>query len=171
LVKHPDLEPGRRDEQVELADLYHTVLDHADARGKGLPLDRERSLLSESYREFDGGENAFVEYHRSVVELNQLENKASAAGIELDENSRFYSRMRAARRPDGKYIHNERIADEAYRLDSDPEELESLAGDDDPVIAEIEAALSEFEENRDAWGTVEGEDVLSEMGADATQRR
>ncbi|EMA52902.1 sulfatase-like hydrolase/transferase [Halococcus thailandensis] len=170
LVKHPDLEPGRRDEQVELADLYHTVLDHADARGKGLPLDRDRSLLSESYREFDGGENAFVEYHRPVVELNQLENKASAAGIELDENSRFYSRMRAARRPDGKYIHNERIADEAYRLDSDPDELADRTGDEDPVIAELESALSAFEHDRDDWGSVEGEEVLSEMGDDAKQR-
>src|SRR5699024_985056 len=157
--------------QVELVDLYHTVLDHAGARGKDVPLDPDRSLLSSSYREFDGGENAFVEYRRPVVGLNQLENKASAAGTEIPGKSRFFSRMRAARRPAGKYIHNERIADEAYRLDSDPEELESLAGDDDPVIAEIEAALSEFEENRDAWGTVEGEDVLSEMGADATQRR
>lgn len=170
MVKHPDLEPGRRDEQVELVDLYHTVLDHADARGKGLPLDRDRSLLSESYREFAGGENAFVEYHRPVVELNQLENKASAAGIELDEESRFYSRMRAARRPDGKYIHNERIADEAYRLDSDPEELADRTGDEDPVIAELESALSAFEHDRDDWGSVEGEEVLSEMGDDAKQR-
>src|SRR5699024_9863457 len=134
------------------------------------PLDRERSLLSESYREFDGGENAFVEYHRPVVELNQLENKASAAGIELDENSRFYSRMRAARRPDGKYIHNERIADEAYRLDGDPDELADRTGDEDPVIAELESALSAFEHDRDDWGSVEGEEVLSEMGDDAEQR-
>lgn len=170
MVKHPDLDPGQYDKQVELVDLYHTVLDHAGARGKDVPLDPDRSLLSSSYREFDGGENAFVEYHRPVVELNQLENKASAAGIEIPEKSRFYSRMRAARRPDGKYIHNERIADEAYRLDSDPDELENLAGEDDPMIAEIEAALSEFEENRDAWGTVEGEEVLSEMGDDAKQR-
>ncbi|WP_256685684.1 sulfatase-like hydrolase/transferase [Halococcus qingdaonensis] len=170
MVKHPNLDPGRRDEQVELADLYHTVLDHADARGKGLPLDCDRSLLSESYREFAGGENAFVEYHRPVVELNQLENKASAAGIEIDENSRFYSRMRAARRPDGKYIHNERIADEAYRLDSDPDELADRTGDEDPVIAELESALSAFEHDRDDWGSVEGEEVLSEMGDDAKQR-
>ena len=170
MVKHPDLEPGRRDEQVELVDLYHTVLDHADARGKGLPLDRDRSLLSKSYREFDGGENAFVEYHRPVVELNQLENKASAAGIDISENSRFYSRMRAARRPEGKYIHNERIADEAYRLDSDPAELEDRTGEGDPVIAELESALREFERDRDDWGTVEGDEVLSGMGDDAKQR-
>jgi arylsulfatase A-like enzyme len=170
MVKHPDLDAGRRDEQVELVDLYHTVLDHADAQGKGVPLDPDRSLLSETYREFDGGENAFVEYHRPVVELNQLENKASAAGIDLPGDSRFYSRMRAARRPDGKYIHNERIADEAYRLDSDPDELDDRHGDDDPIIEELEDALREFERDRDGWGTVEGEEVLSEMGDDAKQR-
>jgi arylsulfatase A-like enzyme len=170
MVKHPDLDAGRRDDQVELHDLYHTVLDHAGARGKGVPLDPERSLLSESYRAFDGGENAFVEYHRPVVELNQLENKASAAGIDLDEDSRFYSRMRAARRPDGKYVHNERIADEAYRLDSDPDEIENVLDEDDLVIADLEAALGAFERDRDDWGTVEGEEVLSEMGDDAKQR-
>jgi arylsulfatase A-like enzyme len=170
MVKHPDMDAGRRDEQVELQDLYHTVLDHAGARGKGVPLDPERSLLSDSYREFDGGENAFVEYHRPVVELNQLENKASAAGIDISEDSRFYSRMRAARRPDGKYVHNERIADEAYRLDSDPGEREDISGSEDPVIDALESALQEFEHDRDDWGTVEGEEVLSEMGDDAKQR-
>jgi arylsulfatase A-like enzyme len=170
MVKHPGLDAGRRDEQVELQDLYHTVLDHAGARGKGVPLAPERSLLSEDYREFDGGENAFVEYHRPVVELNQLENKASAADIDISEDSRFYSRMRAARRPDGKYVHNERIADEAYRLDSDPEELEDISGGEDPVIDALESALGEFERDRDDWGSVEGEEVLSEMGDDAKQR-
>ena len=173
MVKHPDLEPGRYDEQVELVDLYHTVLDHAGARGKGVKLDPSRSLLSESYREFADGENAFVEYYRPVVELNQLESKAAEAGIDLPKNSRFYSRMRAARRPDAKYVHNERIPDEAYRLDSDPGETENLAEGDDPAIAAVADALSEFEEERDPWGTVEGgsdDEVLSEMGGDAKQR-
>ncbi|WP_435077545.1 sulfatase [Halococcus sp. AFM35] len=170
MVKHPELDAGRYEKQVELQDLYHTVLDHAGAEGKGLPLDPERSLLSDDYRAFDGGENAFVEYHRPVVELNQLENKASAAGIDLDEDSRFYSRMRAVRRPAGKYIHNERIADEAYRLDSDPDEIENVRGGEDPVIEDLESALREFERERDDWGAVEGEEVLSEMGDDAKQR-
>ncbi len=170
MVKHPELDAGRYEKQVELQDLYHTVLDHAGVEGKGLPLDPERSLLSDDYRAFEDGENAFVEYHRPVVELNQLENKADAAGIDLDEDSRFYSRMRAARRPDGKYIHNERIADEAYRLDSDPNEIENVRGGEDPVIAELESALGEFERDRDDWGAVEGEEVLSEMGDDAKQR-
>jgi hypothetical protein len=78
--------------------------------------------------------------------------------------------MRAARRPDGKYVHNERIADEAYRLDSDPDEIENVLDEDDLVIADLEAALGAFERDRDDWGTVEGEEVLSEMGDDAKQR-
>ena len=47
MVKHPDLEPGRYDEQVELVDLYHTVLDHAGVSGSDStrPLEEARSLL------------------------------------------------------------------------------------------------------------------------------
>jgi arylsulfatase A-like enzyme len=170
MVKHPDLDAGRYNQQVELTDLYHTVLDHAGAEGQGVPLDPERSLLSDSYRNFEGGENAFVEYYQPVVELNQLENKASDAGIDLSRDSRFYSRMRAARRPDGKYIHNERIADEAYRLDTDPDEIEDVRDEDDPLITELADALRQFENDRDGWGSVEDDEVLSEMGDDAKQR-
>ncbi|NIX25312.1 MAG: sulfatase-like hydrolase/transferase, partial [Actinobacteria bacterium] len=85
LVKHPELDRERRDDQVELLDLYHTVLDHAgvEAPDATVPLDRARSLLDAGYREFDDAEHAYVEYSRPVVELNQLESKAAAAGIEL----------------------------------------------------------------------------------------
>jgi len=192
LVKHPDLEAGRDDETtVELQDLYHTVLDHtgAPADAGGEPLDRARSLLSADYREFaavdDPGSRArfdahdagdldsygFVDYHRPVVELNQLESKASAAGITLDTDSRFYSRMRAARRPDGKYIRNERIPDEAYRLDTDPDELDDLAGGDDAVLDATEEALVAFESEIDGeWADVDDEDVLEDMGDEAKDR-
>ncbi|HET7324151.1 MAG TPA: sulfatase, partial [Halococcus sp.] len=85
-------------------------------------------------------------------------------------DSRFYSRMRAARRPEGKYIHNERIPDEAYRLDSDPDEIENIHGEDDPVIAGLKDTLAEFEGDRDGWEAVEDEEVLSDMGDDAKQR-
>ena len=167
MVKHPDLDAGRYDEQVELIDCYHTVLDHAGVDGRGVPLDAERSLLGEGFRD---DPNAFVEYYRPVVELNQLEGKASDAGIDLPKDSRFYSRMRAARRPAGKYVHNERIADEAYRLDEDPGETENVRGTDDPVIEGLETALGEFEADREAWTDVEGDAVLSGMGEDAKQR-
>ncbi|MFB6170972.1 MAG: sulfatase, partial [Haloarculaceae archaeon] len=170
LVKHPDLPAGRRDDQVELLDCYHTVLDHVGAEGQGEPLDPDRSLLSDTYREFEGSEYAYVEYHRPVVELKQLENKAAAAGIELDERSRFYSRMRAARRVDGKYIRNERIPDEAYRLDDDPGETEPV-GTDDGVVADVEAALAAFEADVGGeWDEVGDDDVLSDMSDDARSR-
>jgi arylsulfatase A-like enzyme len=184
LVKHPDLEPKRREDQVELIDLYHTVLDHAgvEARDATQPFDPTRSLLSENYRDFAAGpdherrvaidsEYAFVEYYRPVVELKQLENKADAAGIDLDEDSRFYSRMRAARRPDGKYVRNERIVDECYRLDEDPGETENLVGTGDPFVSEIESTLATFEERAGGeWKTVDDEDVLDEMSDDAKDR-
>jgi arylsulfatase A-like enzyme len=189
MVKHPDVETGRHDGQFELQDLYHTVLDvtgvdpadvgHDDAVG----LDPARSLLREDHRQFPAGEGppgdgelAFVEYTRPVVELNQLENKAARAGIELDEQSRFYSRMRAVRRPDAKYVRNERILDEFYRLDEDPGELEDRHGEGDDREADVEAALSSFETARGgAWtgedGDVSaGEDSLEDMDDEAKDR-
>ena len=180
MIKHPELGAGIDAEtQVELVDLYHTVLDHAstEAAPGGTALDRGRSLLADDYRAFDGGETAFVEYYRPVVELNQLESKARAAGITLERDSRFYSRMRAARRPAGKYIRNERIPDEAYRLDADPDEAENLldgdrGGEDgDGEIEAVEATLREFEARvGGSWDEVTDEDVLSEMGDDAKRR-
>jgi arylsulfatase A-like enzyme len=174
LVKHPELEADSRTDQVELLDLYHTVLDHAGvpAEDATVPLEGARSLLDDEYRTFDGAEHAYVEYYRPVVELNQLESKAAAAGITLEQHSRFYSRMRAARRPDAKYIRNERIPDEFYRLDDDPDELEDLAGAGGDAEAELEAALAAFEDGvGGVWDDdVAGGDVLDEMSDDAQDR-
>jgi arylsulfatase A-like enzyme len=171
LVKHPDIEPGYDEGVVELLDLYHTILDTSGVAGQGQPLDPNRSLLSESYRDIELGEHAFVEYHRPVVELNQLESKASEAGIELAADSRFYSRMRAARQPAAKYIRNERIPDEAYRLDTDPGETENVAGEGDDQIVAAEAALSAFESRVGGeWDEVSGDDPLADMD-EATKDR
>ena len=172
MVKDPELEPGREEQQVELLDLYHTVLDVAGSEGLGEPFDPTRSLRSPEYREFESGEFAFVEYHRPVVELKQLESKASAAGLTLDEDSRFYSRMRAARRLDAKFIRNERIADEGYRLDSDPGETTPVAPEGDEAVAEVASALAEFEARLGGeWDDAGGDgDVLGDMSEDARQR-
>jgi hypothetical protein len=176
MVKHPDLEVGRTDEQVELLDLYDTVLESAGATDAADSVGARsfssgRSLLSGG-REITDGEFAFVDYHRPVVELNQLETKATQAGIDLEKDSRFYSRMRAARRPDGKYIRNERIADEAYRLDTDPTETEPVASED-PVIADVLSALERFEVRAGSeWddSAVDGDGELDEMDEEAKQR-
>ena len=174
MVKDSELEPGRDERQVELLDLYHTVLDAADARGLGEPFDPKRSLRApeSDHRDFDAGEFAFVEYHRPVVELKQLESKAAAAGITLDRDSRFYSRMRASRRPDAKFIRNERIPDEAYRLDSDPGETTPVSPEDDEAVAEVASALAEFESRvGEEWDDAgSGGDVLGDMSDDARQR-
>jgi arylsulfatase A-like enzyme len=193
LVKHPALDAGRRDDQVELVDLYHTVLDALDVEEAAPAADGEdvvqpdetRSLLSASYREFaDGagdpgqrgdGEYAFVEYSRPVVELKQLEEKAASAGIELSEESRFYSRMRAARRPDAKYVRIDRIADEAYRIDEDPGETTNVAGDGDERIEAVEETLSAFERDvGGAWtgagGAEVGDDALDDMDEETQER-
>ncbi|MFB6280780.1 MAG: sulfatase [Haloferacaceae archaeon] len=199
-VKHPALDAGRRTDTVELLDLYHTVLDALGVPGgepaaageRAVARDRERSLLAPDYRSFPaapdadggdpgkrgGGAYGFVEYSRPVVELKQLEEKAAAAGIDLDEDSRFYARMRAARRPDAKYVRIDRIADEAYRLDGDPNETTNLAaGDagDDERIAAAERALSGFEAAvGGAWTEADegdvSDDAVAGMDAEAQER-
>jgi len=97
----------------------------------------------------DRGEVGFVEYHQPVVELRQLEGKASGAGITLDEQSRFYSRMGAARTSEEKYIHCTRIPDEAYHVATDPGETENLAGTDEEPT-HLKQALFEFVDSVDA---------------------
>ena len=192
LVKHPDLDADRREDQVELLDLYHTVLDVLDVSGEAadgaVPLDPTRSLVADDYRAFDGladadrdpgqrgdGAYAFVEYSRPVVELTQLEEKAADAGIDLPPDSRFYSRMRAARRIDAKYVRIDRIDDEAYRLDTDPGETDDLAGGDDPAIGQTEAVLSAFESAAggawtDALDDDVSDDAVEEMDDEAQER-
>ncbi|WP_058827955.1 sulfatase [Haloferax sp. Q22] len=194
MVKHPDLDADRRDDQVELVDLYHTVLDSLGVEGgepaspgdDAVGLDRTRSLLSADYREFArassddpgqrrDGEYAFVEYSRPVVELKQLEEKAASAGIELPEDSRFYSRMRAARRADAKYVRIDRVPDEAYRIDVDPEETENVVDSDDEAVAETEAALAAFEDAiggawTDALDTDVSDDSVDQMDDEAQDR-
>ncbi|SFR89139.1 Arylsulfatase A [Halomicrobium zhouii] len=191
MVKHPDVEPGRDEETtVELIDLYHSVLDATGVEGDGESLDEARSLLHADYREFAGsssgrtgeldgvdrGDVGFVEYHQPVVELRQLEGKASGAGIELDTDSRFYSRMGAARTPDAKYIHNTRIPDEAYRLDEDAGEIDNVASsaDEDGAIAAVRDALFAFVDSIDAdWpDEADGADgeVLDDMDDEARDR-
>ncbi|WP_284010677.1 sulfatase-like hydrolase/transferase [Haloarcula pelagica] len=182
LVKHPDIDPERDAETtVELVDLYHTVLDAAGATGRGKSLDTARSLLSAEYRDFaddvggtDRGDVGFVEYHQPVVELRQLEGKASAAGIELDEQSRFYSRMGAARTPEDKFIHCTRVPDEAYHVDTDPGETDNVADADDPAIDALRDALWAFVDEVDADWPDEADgadgDVLDEMDDDTKDR-
>jgi arylsulfatase A-like enzyme len=173
LVKHPEVDAERRSEQVELIDLYHTILDHAgvEADPGGEPLDRTRSMLSSEYRDFEGGKRGFVEYYRPVVELNQLESKAAEAGIDIDPESRFYSRMRAVRRTDAKYIHNERIDDEFYRLDIDAHEMVNRHGEAGPLQTELSEALGAFARRVGAeWGDAPEGEVLSGMDEETRDR-
>ncbi|MFB6202305.1 MAG: sulfatase [Halorhabdus sp.] len=172
LIKHPGL-PADRDEetQVELLDLYHTILDATDVDPLGTPLDRTRSLLSTDYRAFEDGTFAVAEYHYPVIERQNLETKADSAGVEIPENSRFDSRIRTARTPVAKYVRNERIRDEAYRLDADPDEQQNLIDTDDPAITAVEAALERFEERVGGeWNEVETDDVLDDVGAEAKEQ-
>ena len=172
LVKHPALEADRCDDLVELLDCYHTVLDAldvdpdaalAEADDAVAGFDPTRSFLSSEYRAFDGlaepdpgqrailegddgdGDYAFVEYAQPVIELHHLEEKADNAGIDLPDDHRAYSRLRAARGTDAKYVRADRIPDEAYRLDEDPEEESPVDPGTDDAVAAAERALARFE--------------------------
>jgi hypothetical protein len=87
--------------------------------------------------------------------------------------------MRAARRPDAKYVRIDRIDDEAYRLDRDPGETDDLVGDgdagDDPAVAATESALAAFESAAggawtDALGDEVSDDTVAEMDDEAQER-
>ncbi len=198
LVKHPSLEPERHGGLVELLDLYHTTLDALEVDPTAVNLadgrdvvarDPARSMLSGTYREFEDGSDpgqralaaaqdgtddyAFVEYARPVIELHHLEEKATEAGIDLPPDHRAYSRMRASRSSEAKYVRADRIPDEGYRLDVDPEERSPLDPAEDERVADAERALSLFEgevggEWADSEETVGGEDALA--GADNEMR-
>ena len=155
----------------------------ADATAAGpdeeaVSLDPTRSLLADEYRAFDGtadpdagqravlegedgdGDYAFVEYAQPVIELHHLEEKASEAGIELPDDHRAYSRLRAARSTDAKYVRADRIPDEGYRLGADPDEESSVDPADDEVVAATERALARFEANvGGAWDDPSETDV------------
>ncbi len=174
LISHPDLEGGRREDLVELVDLYHTLLDAAGietarAQRETVPLDETRSLLSTDYREFadpsdpaqvaltDAEDDyAFVEYAQPLIELHHLEEKASEAGITLPDDHRGYATLQAARGERGKFIRADCIPDEGYRLDTDPEEADSLAPDEDEHVAEAEHVLEAFGAEIDAQWLGEG---------------
>ena len=84
--------------------------------------------------------------------------------------SRFYSRMWAARRPDAKYIRIDRIPDEAYRLNRDPGERMNLTQADDHVLV-AERALHLFETSVDStWERTAGDNVVDEFSAGVDER-
>ncbi|WP_323174770.1 sulfatase [Natrialba sp. PRR66] len=116
---------------------------------------REQALANETDPVADGAgdrdrdgdaDYAFIEYAQPVIETHHLEQKASEAGIELPDDHRAYSRLRAARSTDAKYVRADRIPDEGYRLDEDPAEGTPVDPAADAVVAATERALARFEE-------------------------
>ncbi|ADB62381.1 sulfatase [Haloterrigena turkmenica DSM 5511] len=116
-----------------------------DAEG-GEASDDSEGRSPSSGRTQSNDDYAFVEYAQPVIELHHLEEKASEAGIELPDDHRAYSRLRAARSTDAKYARADRIPDEGYRLDEDPAESTPVDPVDDGVVADTERALARFEQ-------------------------
>ncbi|ELY95782.1 sulfatase [Natrialba taiwanensis] len=129
-VADSELDPGQR------AVREQAVADETAATADG---DRDRNR--------DGHTDyAFIEYAQPVIETHHLEQKASEAGIALPDDHRAYSRLRAARSTDAKYVRADRISDEGYRLDEDPAEETPVDPAADAVVAATERALARFEE-------------------------
>ncbi|WP_049920900.1 sulfatase [Halopiger djelfimassiliensis] len=165
--------------------------------------DPTRSLLSDEYRSFDDvlesdrdlepdpgqravleseseteaeDDYAFIEYAQPVIERHHLEEKASEAGIDLPDDHRAYSRLRAARGLDAKYIRADRIPDEGYRLDEDRPKETPIDPADDEVVAAAERTLSRFEDAvGGAWvdpseTTGDEQDVLADTDEETRDR-
>ena len=175
LIKHDNLYKNIQNYQIELIDLYHTIIDASGGfvAKNGTPLNETRSLLSPTYRSFEGSEFAFIEYSKPIVELQQLESKAKKSHITLDENSRFYSRMRGIRTKETKYIKNETIIDEFYQLDEDPGELTNQIHSKYPTIDALQNSLSSFEITTGAnWDSIADptSDTTSDMDEQVRDR-
>jgi hypothetical protein len=85
--------------------------------------------------------------------------------------------MRAARRPDAKYVRIDRTPDEAFRLDADPDERTNLADDldDHPALRGVERALAAFEAaSGGAWTTADdaevSDDAVEEFNEETQER-
>ncbi len=175
LIKHKNINKKIQNSQVELIDLYHTILDASgrSVADNGTPFNEQRSLFSPSYRDFEGSEFAFIEYSKPIVELQQLESKAKKSNITIDEFSRFHSRMRGIRTKDTKYIKNEKIKDEFYHLDEDPGELENKIHSNNSSIEHLVTSLSSFELDVGAnWDSITGpsHDTTSNMDEQVRNR-
>jgi arylsulfatase A-like enzyme len=175
LIKHNNIDRTIQNHQIELIDLYHTIIDASGGfvAKKGTPLDKKRSLLSPTYRQFEGSEFAFIEYSKPIVELQQLESKAKKSNITLDKHSRFYSRMRGVRTKETKYIKNEIIADEFYQIDEDPNELNNQINSKNSTMDSLTNSLSTFEiKTKASWDSIANpdEDTTSDMDEQVRNR-
>jgi arylsulfatase A-like enzyme len=175
LIKHNNIDRTIQNHQIELIDLYHTIIDVSGGfvAKKGTPLDKKRSLLSPTYRQFEGSEFAFIEYSKPIVELQQLESKAKKSNITLDKHSRFYSRMRGVRTKETKYIKNEIIADEFYQIDEDPNELNNQINSKNSTMDSLTNSLSTFEiKTKASWDSIANpdEDTTSDMDEQVRNR-
>ena len=191
LVDHPSLEADRRDDLVELLDLYHTILnatgvDTGVVAEDAVPAAEKRSLVSGQYRAFDATDPtdpgrralsrleqdedyAFVEYAQPLIELHHLEQKAAEAGITLPSDHRAYATMRAARSVRAKYVEADKIPDEGFRLDEDPEESSPVDPVDDEAIEGAAQALAAFcDEVGSEWDSTAGPDAADPL-ADADE--
>jgi hypothetical protein len=130
------------------------------------PTDPGRRALSRLEQDED---YAFVEYAQPLIELHHLEQKAAEAGITLPSDHRAYATMRAARSVRAKYIEADKIPDEGFRLDEDPEESSPVDPVDDEAVEGAEQALAAFcDEVGSEWDSTAGPDAADPL-ADADE--
>lgn len=129
MIKRPNGESDTISENVEMMDLYHTVLEFAGSEDF-VP---ERSIFNSSYRNSES-ENlqfpdyAFSEYSKPMIALHQIEKIAKKKGLNID-NDMYRSSMKSVRDRNGKYIYRSEVDDLLFSYENDPDENDNIMGD------------------------------------------
>jgi len=109
----------RHEKQVQLHQLYHTILDITGVISPAPNFDRAVSLL-EMIKKNEGLECAFSEYARP----DQI--KSGYLRFTSDLDTRFHTRLKCVRTSECKYIHSENNNDEFYDLKADGGERKNI---------------------------------------------
>lgn len=150
MIEHPDMEGRRTSQNVELMDLYHTILNFAGAEDGYV---KERCIFHDEYRSESSErlqypEATFSEYSRPIIEQDQLRSIAKSSGIEIGDESRFNSRMYTVRNDGMKLTQIEHIKNEVFNISEDPMEQDNLQGS-------YEGELDEMIRENKNFGNVE----------------
>lgn len=143
---------GRVDEQIELRQLFHTILDLTGTMG--LKFDRNLSLAGEVESRL-----AISEYFLPKIELElmrRINPEFRDPSIEAD--------MKSLRTEKWKYIWHEKVKDKLFNLEEDPGEKENLI-EEYPREAQKLSELLQKRVKSPGFAPKNAEEVLNDMDA------